>query len=416
MADGGPPIAHCVSRIASVLSLLTELSGGGGSESKLDEATDSLVHVISRLTRFSRETNAQLHQLREREEEASRLLTKFKKVARHQKDVIDTLEALESERREAAVSRPELALPQAAPVPTVVSQTNSSSNTDLTHTEVGKMEYDAGQLQRQSALLCERDAQLAAMAKQLHKRDEECGRLRIMLRRAEGVIEAQRGLVDELEEAARKNRAGRSRVSTPSRGLPPSHTSSPRDVATPATAAAAYDDDHELRSRPQRASPSNGIPFPEFPDAHYSEPPRPPHGHGDDVVHGYKLQQLEEEKVEEEYGEEDRGDEEDGQVGEEEWEDDDDDEEEDDDDDDDEKEEEEGKNEKGPEQESDKDDETPPSSSQLLLSVSADLTRDDVQFSEGGAGGEEILASALVQAGVSVDDSFSLIQQYYSGQ
>ena len=252
--------AECLTHIAGVLSELSRGAPVTSGDIKLDAITDRLVAVISILSKISREASSQVNKLREtekREHEAMRVLGKFKKVARQQKNLI---EALEAERRE---------IP---PLPLAPTCSARSTNTDIAQCDMLRMSEDVRMLQRQLVLLSERDLQLAALTKDLKRREEENGRLRIILKRAEGVIEAQHVLVDELEAEARRNRPGpRSLLSTPA-GTPSrdititSRNTYPHDASTANSSSFISETAEDARTTSNRQAPLSyaGIVFPEF--------------------------------------------------------------------------------------------------------------------------------------------------------
>ena len=80
-----------ISKLASVVSNLSSGLEDEGGENTVEFLIQELLSVISILTKFSRESDVHLEQMQFREQEAMSLLEKFKKIAKHQKEIIANL-------------------------------------------------------------------------------------------------------------------------------------------------------------------------------------------------------------------------------------------------------------------------------------------------------------------------------------
>jgi len=197
-------IGALVSRVAEVIAVIPSISSD--DEGKSEGAIASLLDVISVLSRMAR-SGSQWEKLAFREHESSRLLKKFKRVAKQQQEVIELHEANLKEAEQARLQRSESERRN----PT----SDTATNTDCTHSNILKMEKDNSLLRETLLALREKETKLSQLEERLRGSLVENRKLRLVIKRAQGVIEAQTGLLANYAEAKKREKA--SKVSTPSR-------------------------------------------------------------------------------------------------------------------------------------------------------------------------------------------------------
>ena len=245
------PVGALVARVAEVIAILPSITNG--TDRKGDAVIETLLSVISGLSKVAR-NHAHLEKLAAREQEASRLLSKFKKVARQQQEVIELHEAklkdsataqLQVEEQLQQLRLQQLAPPPPAPVP--VSR-DAQINTEVTHFAIAQMEHDCSLLTATLEALREKSAKCERLDEALRINVAQNRKLRIVVKRAQGVIEAQKVLLDGMDEYRR-----RAKSRTPSRESTPVREKFPQQR-------------HTLRSR--SAAPETP---PQFPPIHQQE-------------------------------------------------------------------------------------------------------------------------------------------------
>jgi hypothetical protein len=190
------------------------LSNGNGN-GEAEVVVESLVGVIAGISRIARDTSTAVQQSTSREQEALKMLDKFKSIAKQQKDLIDLHEA---QRREEAETR------IAVQPPPPISTAEAGSGTELSGHLIEKLIEDEAKLRVTLDRLDEKEILCAQLEEKLLSKVVENRKLKLVVKHAQGVIEAQKVLLDDMRDA-RKSRGyifGRSR--TPSRENTPIHS------------------------------------------------------------------------------------------------------------------------------------------------------------------------------------------------
>ena len=205
-------VGTLVTQVAEVIAALPSISGGGG-EDRSEAIVGTLLGVISGLSKVARD-HAQLERAAAREQEAVRLLNKFKKVAKQQQEVIEMHDSKLKEAEENALIRHPSPPP---PVPAPMT-TYASVNTDLTQAYILQMERDCDLQKTTLEALREKSSRCNWLEEQLRSSVAQTRKLRLVVKRAQGVIEAQKTMLDGMEETLRKQKSRTpSRENTPSR-------------------------------------------------------------------------------------------------------------------------------------------------------------------------------------------------------
>jgi len=248
-------IGVLVSRVAEVIAVIPSISSD--DEGKSEGAIASLLDVISVLSRMAR-SGSQWEKLASREHETSRLLKKFKRVAKQQQEVIELHEATLKETEQARLQRSEFDRRN----PT----NETATNTDCTYSNILKMEKDNSCLRETLLALGEKETKLSQLEERLRGSFVENRKLRLVIKRAQGVIEAQRGLLGNYAEA--KKREKTSKVGTPSRENTPIRRFSSR----PKLAGNSPSEAQEIAEQVVRSFPSYvGSGEPEVEEDHWSK-------------------------------------------------------------------------------------------------------------------------------------------------
>lgn len=158
-------ITQVIGDVASNIALLT---AKGFNEDSKTAIVDSLLGVISSITKYSRHMELEIELGTSREHEAIRLLEKFKKIAKQQKTVIDAMS--EEERRRSAIQT-----------------TAVDTNTSLTGVDMIAQEDE---LTREISVLRDR----------LTRRTDECRKLGLALKRSDKSEKKLRRIVQRSHE------------------------------------------------------------------------------------------------------------------------------------------------------------------------------------------------------------------------
>ena len=154
--------------IGDVAGCISTLTAKGFNEDSKTVIVDSLLSVISNITKYSRHMELQLELGVSREHEAVRLLEKFKKIAKQQKTVIDTMSDRESKR---------------LAITTSVVETNTS----LTSSDMMAQEDEMRR-------------EITALRERLARRTEECRKIGSALKKSEKSEKKLRRVVQRSQE------------------------------------------------------------------------------------------------------------------------------------------------------------------------------------------------------------------------
>lgn len=154
--------------IGEVAGCISTLTAKGFNEDSKTAIVDHLLGVISNVTKYSRHMELQIELGVSREHEAIRLLEKFKKIAKQQKTMIDTMSEHEKKRSSITTSAVD-------------------TNTSLTGNDMVAQEDE---LRKEIATLCDR----------LARRTEECRKLGGALKKSEKSEKKLRRIVQRSQE------------------------------------------------------------------------------------------------------------------------------------------------------------------------------------------------------------------------
>lgn len=220
-------ISTLVSRVAEVIAVV---STSNSRNVKTESVVASLLEIISGLTKLAR-TVSHLEGHVEREQEATRLLKKFKKVAKQQQVVIELHEASLKDAEIAHfqhLQQVQQLQRELRPAPVTAS---TQVNTDLTIALIADMEGSSSRMVSTLRDLKEKDSQCDQLDEQVRSSVAMNRKLRIVVKRAQGVIEAQRVLLDSMADARKRGGGTPSRENTPVR-IPSRHIQSHRAAPT----------------------------------------------------------------------------------------------------------------------------------------------------------------------------------------
>ena len=219
-------ISTLVARVAEVIAVV---STSNSSNVKTEAVVASLLEIISGLTKLAR-TVSHLEGHVEREQEATRLLKKFKKVAKQQQELIELHEASIKDAEIARFQHLQQVQQLQQELRSAPVTASTQVNTDLTIALIANMEGSSSMMVSTLKDLKERNSQCSQLDEQLRSSVAENRKLRIVVKRAQGVIEAQRVLLDSMADA-RKRGGAPSREHTPVR-IPSRHIQSLRAAPT----------------------------------------------------------------------------------------------------------------------------------------------------------------------------------------
>lgn len=220
---------NLITRIAEVISILPSLSNTNKDGSRVDAVIESLLSVISGLSKMTRDTNLQFQRFASREQDAVRLLSKFKKIAKQQKDIIELREAAHQEALLAQQLQPPSPPPPPPPPPKPTTH-DASISTTLSGTELDRIERENAARPMDAEKLEEKEDACHHLTEQVRVLTAENKKLRLVVQRSQEVIDAQQVLMDRME-AKRKDRISAAVSGGPalSRESTPVHSRGPRD-------------------------------------------------------------------------------------------------------------------------------------------------------------------------------------------
>ena len=164
--------------IKTVAGGIAKLSSKDFDEEAKADLVETLLGVISSITKYSRQMELQVELGTEREHDAIRMMEKFKKIARQQKILIDDLS-----EKEIARSR----------ITTHTTETQSG----LTGLEMAEMEVErAKELEQMRVRLKERNEDCAKFKAMVKKHEKTENKLRRIVKRSHEIIQAQEELME----------------------------------------------------------------------------------------------------------------------------------------------------------------------------------------------------------------------------
>ncbi len=177
---------------AIITDLGSALAALSSSRHPDDGVTDTLLHAMHSLTKYTRDLDARMEMHIARESQAMTLVEELKRVTKKQKMVIETMrsEALEAATKEAEY----LAKAHAAAVASVKTMCSVETNTVMTGLVLDPRIVAVEQSMNLDVLhnkIAEKDKELARLKKKLSKKEDSLARHKQLLAKSQEIVEAQ---------------------------------------------------------------------------------------------------------------------------------------------------------------------------------------------------------------------------------